>query len=691
MGTRTEGGTHARLLGALPLLAGLLFASGAPALAQTPVVGSNLTADFVSRESPIELTFERTALGQSDRIVVFAGHTDITDLFAHTSEGLRYAPVGLPLAPGPAELVVYVVRESEHWTEVGRFPLNVLGRFGFESGTTDPSVSASYARPLSRGSNQDNSAPVPDGTLDLQFSVRTEHVRQGLTAKTSASFLGAVERDRALRFGELQDKAPRVDLSSYTAQVGTGAVEFALGNVSFGSQRHLISGFSSRGAAATLRPHSKVDVELGLANGSSVVGYGNFFGLAVPDHRVMSGSLGIDAFSEPGRLTVALSGMSGSLLPISGINQGAVTDAERSRGAAVQITANALDRRLRLDMGFARSAFENPSDPQLEQGFELVPVVEEFKSARYAEASIDAIRSLKLGESRSARLSLGYRHERVEPQYKSLGAYAQADRLQDRVSVQADVAGVGLQLGHGRIRDNLDDIASILTTDTRRTDANMSVPLAGLLGVQSTLLPSLQYQWNRTHQAGRDVPINGGFSESHVPDQLSQVQTASANWNAGRLGFGLRWNRSDQDNRQVGREAADFRTDVRSIDARFMPWSRLSLNGDVGLETSTSFERDELRETTRYGLQATLQMLDRTSLTVRWARTLNLDAAMGGMRVNRSIDMQLSSIIPGLTGFDGQWFLRFSHNRFELNDPALGLADDRRLWSLDSGINFTFF
>lgn len=667
-----------------------LLTSAGPVRAQDSLVGSNLTEDFVARESPIELTFDRSALGENDRISVFAGQTDITDLFDHTADGLRYAPVGLPLAPGRTDLVVYRVSADKRWSEVGRFPLNVLSRFGFESGTTDPSVSASYARPLSRGSNQDDPTPLPDGTLDLQLSIRTEHVRQGLTAKTSASFVGAVERSRALRFGQLQDQAPRLDLSSYSAQVGSGALEFALGNVSFGNQRHLINGFSSRGAAASLRPHAKVDVQLGLANGSSVVGYGNFFGLSVPDHRVMSGSLGFDAFSEPGRLKLEISGMSGSVLPVSGFNQGAITDAERSRGAAVRLQANALDRRLRLDVGLARSAFENPPDPELDQGFDVVPVIEEFETARYAEASLDAIRSLALGQNRSVRLSLGYRHERVAPQYRSLGAFAQADRLQDQVSAQANLAGIGVQVGHARTRDNLDDVPSILTTDTRRTDTNVSLPVAAFLGVQTPLLPSLQVQWNRTQQAGRGIPVNGGFSESHVPDQVSTVRAASANWNAGPLGFGLRWNRSDQDNRQVGREAADFRSDVRAVDARFA-WRRLQVNADVGLEAATSFERDERRETTRYGLGASVQISARTSLTLRLARTSDVVGALPGFRKNRSVDGQLSSVIPGLTGFDGQWFLRFSHNRFEVDDPAFGLSDDRRLWTLDSGMNLTFF
>ncbi|MCA9739785.1 MAG: hypothetical protein KC645_19315, partial [Gemmatimonadetes bacterium] len=104
-----------------------------------------------------------------------------------------------------------------------------------------------------------------------------------------------------------------------------------------------------------------------------------------------------------------------------------------------RVTAQALSRRLRLDAGVSRSRFDNPEDPTLAQGFDLVGVEEETSGARYLEASVDALRDLRLSDTRRVRLTVGYRHERVDPLYRSLGAYTQADRLQDQVDVSADV------------------------------------------------------------------------------------------------------------------------------------------------------------------------------------------------------------------------------------------------------------
>lgn len=669
------------------LLGSTLVAVAGPAGAQG--VRSNLTDDFVDRGSTIELTFERAA-EPSARWTVLIGEVDVTDLFEPVPTGLRYAPEGLPLPAGRTELVVYRV-VGPVWTEAARFPLNVLGRLGFESGTIDPSVSTAYTRQLDRGATGQELTPASDPRLDIKLDVRSEHVRSGLTAKTRASFVGVGDRGHALRFGTLAEKAPRFDLASYSAEVAAGPLQVAIGHVSVGNQRLLVNNFASRGTAASLRPHPRLSVDLGVVGGSSVVGYDDLLGGTDPDHRLLSGSFGFEAFNEPGRLRLEVAGLTGAVESLSGFNQGAVTDAERSRGAAARMLATVLDRRIRLDLGVARSEFEDGKDPQLEFGGALVPLTNETRSARYAEASADVVRGLMLGPSRSARLSVGFRHERIDPQYRSVGAYTQSDRLHDQVSAQADVGGVGIQVGHARSRNNLEDVASILTQDTRRTDASVRLPLGTIAGNRSPWLPSLQGQWTRTHQVGRDLPTNGGFSESHVPDQLNRTARLAANWNAGAIGLGVRWNRSDQDNRQPGRENADFENDVRSLTGRWAPWSRLSINGDLGVERASNLERGEVDETTRYGLQVSLQLHTRTALSLRVSNSrATRDLALES-RLNRTLDAQLTSIIPGLTGFDGQWFLRFAHTRAEVSNPASQLFEDRRLWTLDSGFSLSLF
>jgi len=134
----------------------------------------------------------------------------------------------------------------------------------------------------------------------------------------------------------------------------------------------------------------------------------------------------------------------------------------------------------------------------------------------------------------------------------------QADRLQDQLEARADVAGVSLQSSFSGARTNLDDVASILTTRTERSQLSIGVPVARVIGSRSFWLPALQYRTDRTHQYGDGIPANSGFSATHVPDQVSLNQAAQADWQIRKLTVGYSWNRSHQDNRQVGRESADL-------------------------------------------------------------------------------------------------------------------------------------
>lgn len=657
-------------------------------------VTSSLTEGLaVARDAPIELTFSRPLLRPAERIAVFIDRTDVTGLFRAGARSMAYER-GLILLPGGThELVVYVVESaSGTWREVHRQPFQTVGPLGFQPGRSDLSLTAATARRMTEGFDPEEAAP-PEAVenVDLQFRLSTEHVRGALKVASQTALVGASERDKALRFYQRGDDAPRLDLSSYLLQASNGPVDLSVGHVSAGDQRHLVNRFSSRGATLAVRPGSRVDLSVAALNGSQEVGWDRLIGLDDGGHRLVTGTVGLEAFSTPGALRVELSGLNGSVRPQAGFNQGVVNDAEESRGLALRVTAQALSRRLRLDAGVSRSRFDNPEDPTLAQGFDLVGVEEETSGARYLEASVDALRDLRLSDTRRARLTVGYRHERVDPLYRSLGAYTQADRLQDQVDVSADVAGITVQANRAESRNNLSDVASILTTDLDRSQLSVGVPLARVVGVTTAWLPSLQYRQDRTHQRGRDVPTDGGFSPSHVPDQVSLNRTAGADWRFARISLGAQWNRSEQDNRQEGRENADLTVTRTTGTVRVAPWRTLSLAVDVGLEASENLERDETDETTRWGAQLQWQVFDRSQVSVRFSDTSSEDLLRTRRRYNNQVDAQWSSVLPWLDRVQGQYFLRYTRSDVETFNATFDQADRRTAWWLDLGLNFTFF
>jgi hypothetical protein len=690
---------HRRISGVLLVAAGVVIpAAGytqdgateeiSDSVGTTVSVESNLPADgFIPRNSTIDLRVTGT-LAQGDRIAVLLGPTDVTPLFRPTRAGLRYAPRIVSLPSGERDMAVYLVRAGGEWQELRRFPLRVRNPIGFDRAQLSPRLDLGLEGQLAQG--HDAATPPPErptyqdftGQLALESGVE----RGPVSWTTQGSIIGVSHQESALRFGELGGSAPRVDLSNYLARFTRGTSELAVGHVSLGDQRHLVSGFTSRGATIALKRSSRFDLQAGVMNGSSVVGWYNPFGLNNPDHRMVSGSLGLDALPRPGALRIEVTGLNGSVLPFSGYNQGAVTDAEESRGVGFRLMASDPSQRLRLESGYARSRFHNPADSTLAQGGELVPVREVTRNAHYVDATIDVVRDLQL-VSRPTGLALGYRRERVDPLYRSLGAYAQPDREFNQFELRATVAGIALLGNHARSGDNLANLASVLTSLTRRTGVTADAPLSAVLGVTTSWLPLVSYAFDRTHQFGEGLPDNGEFAASHVPDQISRNSTLAVSWQLSRIALGYRWNSSFQDNRQAARENADFDALTNGVTLGINPANWLGLDFSYDTERAENREQEEVDNTRRYSGRANLRPFGQSTLTLAASHTRAADGTRTRRRRDTILDGHWSSVVPGLSRLGARYYLRFARSLGRANDPQFGLNQSTVRWSLNSGLN----
>ncbi|CAN5698582.1 hypothetical protein BH23GEM9_BH23GEM9_19750 [soil metagenome] len=673
----------------------MAMAVALPLRAQQPTVRMGVAHDaFIAQDHAITLAFSRPLDATVERAAIFFGTTDVTDLFVGTATELRYRTGALPLPAGDRDIVVYLVTESG-WHEIARQPMRVAGRFRVESTRLAPSLDMGLKSRLASGSEP--AGPRSDrptyNDFDGQLGLETEVVRLGdARLATRSSFVGTSHRQSRLRFGDRGDDAPPIDLASYIAQTRRGTLELAVGHVAAGNQRHLIDRFNSRGATLAVSPHTRVNASVAAMRGSNVVGWNDLLGFTEPDHRMLNATLGVEALPTAGALRIEVSALDGSLLPRTGFNQAAVTDAEQSRGMAVRVQASGLNRRLRLDGGFTRSSFDNPSDPLLARGEDLVPVQRETRNARYLETSLDVLRGTRLGGRRTARMSIGVTHERVDPLFRSVASFAGADRLQNSLNVRGDIAGIGIGASHARSENNLDRLSSILTALTRRTSIDVGVPVATVVGARpSAWWPSLRSRFDRTHQFGEAVPAAGGFSPSHVPDQLSDNLTFGADWRWSRVTIGYQVGRAFQDNRQPGREDADLLTWSNGINLSLTPVRKLSLGANVSLVTAENLEREETDRTNRYALNATWQPLTAGALALQLSNTSRENDGRGSTHDSRSFSAQWSSPVPGLARFSGKWHVRYSALINAAKDPTLNLATRREDWSLDSGLTFKFF
>ncbi len=704
-----------------------------------------IRAGFVGKASvmpneKIELSLSRALRPADGSLAVLIGDTDVTALLTAAAANVSYIP-RLPLPVGESDVTVWLVLNGNQWKEMARFPLRVAAasvnnatptpkrRWGFDK--IEPVKNVSLNLKSQPGSS---AFPVPPpGTAREKFSdlagqaaLGATFTRGPLNWSNRFEIAGSSFQNEALRFGELGGRAPNVDLSSYLVQVQHGASSFALGHVSFGAHRHLINSFSSRGMSAKIPLGNRADFTAAAVNGTSVVGWSNFFGLNRRKHQILSAALGFEFLpARPQGFRIEAGALSGSLMPLNNFNQRSLTDAERSVGGSLRLIASDAQNRLKLDAGFTRSRFTNPSDPLLEQGLDLAPARETTRSARFADASLVLLREVKLNSQQKANLTLNFRHEQVDPLFRTVGAITQADRFQNQIELVGNLGETNFTVSHTRFNDNLDNLPSILKSLTRRDGMNVNLPLATLLvpfivrrqptadqtngqtaGQTNGQAPGLSYSWlprlgftvDRVHQFGAFLPVNGGFQPNNVPDQISLNYNLSADWQFTKWRLGYRFNRSLQNNRQPGRELADLENLINGLTIGLNPTPALDVDFEVNNEQANSFEFQRADRTLRYAVNTNWRMTPRATFA------LNLSTIGAGdlarISSSRTIegDAQWSYRPDGehpiwqrlfANRAQAQFFIRYTNRFARTRDRLFAVNNLIKVWTLNSGINLT--
>jgi hypothetical protein len=578
------------------------------------------------------------------------------------------------------------------------------GKFGFEKWASVPSLTlaiksqpAQFDFPAS--SRPKERATFTDGTL--QFSLRGEMTRGRFGAQTQFDFAGSTFQGEALRFGTLGPKAPQVDLSSYLAQFKLGRAKVAIGSTSFGTARHLINGFSSRGITVTVPMTKRFDLSVAAMNGTSVVGYGNFFGLSKSKHQLQSATIGIEFLPKrPGGVRLEISGLNAYIQALNSVSQGSVNDVERSKGGSVRLLATDKAGRFKFDGGFTRSQSRNPSDPLLYQGTNTVAVPFLTRNARYIDVSYDLLRAYSLTKSKQVSLNVAVRHEQVDPLFKSLGASAGADKRENDFQLTGSIGEIGFQAGHSRFNDNLQHIASILQSLTRSEQFSIALPAAALWGGTSSTskyLPRLSYGRSDTHQFGAAIPVNGGFeiNPGAVPNQYSTNHTFSAEWQFQKVTLGYSYNRSFTNNQQRGHERSDFVNQTMGTRVGFNPTKKLNLSFDFTRDGANDLEHTKLARTWRVGPSANWTL----NKHMTWTAGLSNTVAGDSTRTNGSRNTEFETQCSYNVGIDRgelkkvqtQMFIRYADRYARSHDSVVGTSALTRVKIFNAGLNITIF
>lgn len=690
-----------------------------------------ITPAFLGQElapnERIQLNLSRSLASGEGRLAVFINETDVTALFLSEPQMLHYTPGIFTPPTGRNKLVVYLVQPDAEWKTLAEFELNVTSQAKLassqEPAQSNPSGNtgsnedtdgwkAEFAPNISinvKGQNQTAafpraSASERDPFIDVagQGSFVFKVARRSLAFTSQFDFAGSSFQREALRFGELQNRAPKIDLSSYLIELGKGRFKLNLGHISFGTNRHLVSSFSSRGIMATIPVGAQNEVILSAANGTSIVGFDNLIGVTRRKHSVASATFAREFIKErPGGLRFEISLLRGSLLPLSDFNQGEVNDAETSSGFGFRVSGTDKNQRLRYEAGFTRSRFTNPGDPELAQGFNLTAIGNKSKNARYGEISFDFLRGLKLWKDKKLRLTGTFRHEEIEPLFRSIGAFSQADRSQNQFEASGNFGELNFAFGTLRDRDNLDDILSLLKTLNRRKNFVIGVPLGRFFtpSKPKKWLPVVSYSYNYTHQFGAFLPGNGDFfDESQVPDQRSYSRSFSAQWQiSDKLSVGYQFNRAFQDNQQRGRQNADFSSSVNAVSVNLRSLRDVDISIDFRKERQKNFELPRIDRTLRIGSRATWRtpFLKNSNFSGGFSTTLAGDT--GNLSDSRNAELDVQWAYQFTLGrekfkkFSAQFFVRYANRYRDRIDRQFSINSINKTQTFNLGLSFSFF
>lgn len=720
-----------------------------------------LATQPIRPDTPFSFRLNRQLAAGEGRLAIVVAKTDVTSLFVADGVRFTYVPNLLPLPIGKPSLAIYHVDAAGEWRELIHLELQVsregpatasdrsqstdatiiptaltpqstknavelaavksadstpaepsINKNSDTSSATEkseqkikfkPSLTLGVSSQMAQFNFPANTRPAERATFTdetLQFSLRSESSGGPVSSQTQIDFAGSSNQGAALRFGTLGKKAPQIDLASYLVQLQLGPAKLAIGHTSFGTARHLVNSFSSRGISFTVPVTKRFDFSVAAMNGTNIVGYGNFFGLSKDKHQLQSATLGVELLPErPGGLRLEVSGINAYVQALNSFSQGSVNDVERSKGGSVRLLFTDKSGRLKFDGGFTRSQYRNPADPLLYQGTNTIAVPFLTRNARYIDVSYDVLQNYSLTKNRKVSLNIAARHERVDPLFKSLGASSQADKAQNEFQITGNVGEINFQAGNTLFNDNLRNIPSILRSLTRTQRYSIALPASALFSTtnESPWLPRLSYSFDRTHQFGEDAPVNGGFGTdpSLIPDQFSTSQIFSSEWQFKKVSVGYAYNRSFTDNQQLGRALSDFRNQTHTGRVGFNPITALSLTFDLTREAADDLESATLNGTWRIASTATWNMSKHIAWTANVANTIAGDRARTNDSRNTEFDTQFSYRIGiergELKKVQAQFFIRFADRYARQQDFLNSFTNLTRVKTINGGLNITFF
>jgi hypothetical protein len=716
-------------------------------------LASPVLPSVITLRSGESLRVKVDRLPAQTEVAVFLGDLDITSQIERVGEELVYKSTLLPLPIGDRILTVYRTTTPDRWDSIATFSVKITpnsSQIATQTGESGKSPTPAPSPAPSPSSNDDESpaattspdptstpattsATTPDPTTPIGFSTklnvniksqlaesrspdagvspRPTFLDADFTGELSALYpigtgklqgkvnlVGTTFRSEALRFNELQERAPLVDLSAYSIDFIDGDNKVAVGNVCYGNNPLLVSNVCTRGVTANLKLNNFADLSIGHLSTTAIVGFDNILGISESNNNLTGATLGVQvANNAAGGVRLETTVMNGSRLPIANFNVGEVVDAEKSEGIGFRVIAANDNGRWKADAGFARSTFTaGANDPQLTDETNAISLQPITKNAWFAETSYDILKDVKLDDKRNIDLSANIKLEQTDPQFGTLGASVNADRLQAQYGINATIAGASIQFQHTDSEDNLANLPNILKTKNKSDTISVNVPLQSVLQNNSSLLPTISYSYQQTAQNGSiSAALNGGFDESsEIPSQLNNTQEIGLEWKfSDTLSFDYKFSNTFQDNRQLGRENADFHNISHQFSVGWQPSQQLRFNLGYNFTNAQNIERQITRFTQSPTFGVSWEFVPDVTLAANYNFNNDSDSIGESLIRSNGLDLLLTwNFKTNTFGREnpGSVFLRYS-GQSNLNSSSIGnINTDSTINTISTGMTLSF-
>ncbi len=655
----------------------------------------------------IEIRVDSPAADRTNALAFFIGETDVTAFVTKQAANIYiYDASSLALPAGENTLKVY--DNSGEWEEVGSYDLRVLTASGYSISKVTPSIEVNINSKVSDSRSGDQLLDPERKTyndFDAIISFESEHEKNGLNITSSSNIISASNREAALRFEEKQNNAPKIDLTEYIVTAVKGKTKVQLGHISQGDHPYLVDNISHRGLTVQRNITDRLSFDVSAQSGREISGYNHFLGFTTSKSKITTAKLGYELLKREGGARLEFSYLKGNTIAESNFDEGQVPTAEESSGYGFRLTTNSESGKLTTDSAFARAKYTNPTNDTLEfNGENLVDVKATTNNAYYTNIGYKLLSNHKISNDITTDLAVNLRYSLIEAEYQSLAAAPNPDEEIKEFGISGQIGSVGYQATYSRSRDNLEDIASILTTQTSSTQLTMNASLKELFAKRISdtskyykLLPALSISAQRVHQYNLNSPENlqSDFNDnSHLPNQVNLTFNNDLSWDFDKWDLAYQTEWSDQNNKQVGRDQADFKTLGHQLSINLRPTEKINLGLAVGQIKNTDVEQNIKRYDNTYGLNLDWQLTDKLTLAASHNRNRNSDDQdlSKGVSTNNELKLSYQFKVPTPSGkkLPGQTYVRYSRQSAENTDNEQDFKTKGSSSGIFAGINFSF-